>query len=564
MRQIPTKIIIFKLVILFLIILSFSQFSLHAKAFDDWNFAIISDTQTSQTNVYNVLFQDISKFDPKMTIHVGDLGWGDNGNEVYWGDYRYPPLKNILDLQYKNYTDQSNFHTPVEIHLATGNHDVRDLYTDYRMREEYINDLCLGKHYYWGDTNEDTSTHHEESTESLNPDLATGFLPFNGDINSDPSYCQPEAQDRKYSITRGNIKFLILDWTYSESIDNGIYAPHIDWIKNEVCNQPNPDEITLIFVHRNAKSENKDKDDIKGFSDLTFLVKKLDCDHNVKATFSGHSHVFNYLIYENVHLVKGSGMAMGIHDDDYSDYFLGEVTSDELKISRVKLADNSSTPSSPETLFTIAGNFDNYVSPQADVLKSDVEITLPGYKDYTSFPVRDDEMTASDIVDELSDQDVQVNYLATFQEGAWKSYKLQDEDDYIGQDFDINSGQGYLIYTNATDSNSITVNSAPIYTPSEITLSNGWNLVALQTPIGSPFDDNWESTTSNTLTAYSFLDILQAEGVDADAIFRFQNSRFSGVVYEGTDKFGANFDIENNEAYFIRVKGLSDRLIFQP
>ncbi|MBD3329710.1 hypothetical protein GF357_04420 [Candidatus Dojkabacteria bacterium] len=559
MNTIPRKIIQFSAIIT-LLLLSKTVVA----AFDDWNFVIFSDTQTPDTTVFDTLFQDMTQYDPKLAIHVGDLGWGDNGNSVIWGDFRYPPLKNFLDLQYKNYPNQTNFATPVEIHLAPGNHDIRDLNTDYRMREEYITDLCLDGHYYWGETNENPSDHHEESTASLDPNLAGGFIAFNGDINSDPAYCESEATNRKYSIERGNIQFLLLDWTFSESIDDGISAPHIDWIKNKVCNQPDPDVITLVFVHRNATSENKDADDITGFSDLTFLSNQLDCDHNVKAMFSGHSHVFNYLVNDGIHLVKGSGMAVGIHSDDYSDYFVGEVEDDKLTISRIKLADNSTDPFSAEKLFSIPGNFDNYESPQADIFKTDVQISVPGFKNYTSFPIKDTAINASDIVNELEDENVEVKYLATFQDGSWKSYKQQGEDEYIGEDFQIIHGQGYLIYSQATDSNTITLNSTPIHTPAKIKLQNGWNLVALQTPTGSAFFDNWESTTADSLTAYSVLDLLQEEGIAADAIFRFQNSRFSGVIYEGTEKFGANFNIENNDAYFIRVEDLSESITFQP
>lgn len=142
-------------------------------------------------------------------------------------------------------------------------------------------------------------------------------------------------------------------------------------------------------------------------------------------------------------------------------------------------------------------------------------------------------LTASTMIQNINSQGGQTTSVSTLQDGVWKTFVVRGGNEYSGEDFAVELGQGYFVKNN--NRSLFTFNGQDLVAPVKVSLKTGWNA------IGVPF-------AQNPLTAASLSDKTQSEVVN-----EFESSLWKGFVKKGDQQYGDNFDIQPNKGYILKV-----------
>ena len=154
-----------------------------------------------------------------------------------------------------------------------------------------------------------------------------------------------------------------------------------------------------------------------------------------------------------------------------------------------------------------------------------------------------DIISASQLIKLLNFNGQVVNKIAYYEGGRWISGvgNNKSENVYVGNDFSLVPGRGYLLEASLDSQTSLPILSFKTSIP--IALSSGWNLVGV-------------NGYKTSYTAKSFIDSINSvEGLTADNVTWWPTSkgRYEGLqVSEGTT-YGFDFPIAKDLGYFVRV-----------
>ncbi len=166
-------------------------------------------------------------------------------------------------------------------------------------------------------------------------------------------------------------------------------------------------------------------------------------------------------------------------------------------------------------------------------------ISLPGIVSING----NDIISASQLIKLLNFNGQVVNKIAYYEGGRWISGvgNNKSENVYVGNDFSLVPGRGYLLEASLDSQTSLPILSFKTSIP--IALSSGWNLVGV-------------NGYKTSYTAKSFIDSINSvEGLTADNVTWWPTSkgRYEGLqVSEGTT-YGFDFPIAKDLGYFVRV-----------
>lgn len=156
--------------------------------------------------------------------------------------------------------------------------------------------------------------------------------------------------------------------------------------------------------------------------------------------------------------------------------------------------------------------------------------------------------TASYLIQSVNNQYGDVLYSISYfnsSSGTWETLENRDGQ-MFGSDFQLTPGIGYVL--KAKIGISVSLQGRAITSPVPVSLSTGWNLIAIH-------------GADTSYTAESLLDSIDALGTtDADNVTQFNPSKYK---YEGLQKseddagemqvYGFDFELNNRAAYFVRV-----------
>lgn len=492
--------------------------------FTPWTFVIINDTHAKDQHFFDSYFQMIANENPNLILHLGDAGWNQHLNKI--SDYRYQPLKGIIDLQYRQLgMDKSIPFT--EIHFVPGNHDVQkiserpytlngvDTYENiFTLLDGTRNDICHGTHTYWGESNDNFNIHFGENYKSINHETAlkkTGYKAFNQDIINS-QYCSEKEMSSVYSIERGGIRFVIFGW----DITNNIEVPHkFNELKSEVCgytgNLP-----TVLLNHDGHRDVN--------------IVQALNCSDKFVAMFSGHTHFDKKEVVDGVPLFTETGLPYdGLESEEEirkaiiptngealdirSTMIVGYVKKNEVVFERwIDINKEKLEPTSKELFFTIKGNFTSYKNPYFTINKISIKkggnlINLPNYS----------------LEQLINDKDLIVSSLDS---GQWIFLSNKSN-------LEIPKGTGVYIKSKTDKEISLIGNFSNFDTS---TAKKGWNLIGI----------------TEYKTAKDFIN--SSENSDIATICDLKNNKFSCFLKRNNGFTGNDFKLDSQKAYLILKK----------
>lgn len=484
--------------------------------FKEWNFVIINDTHKIDNNYWDKLFTALSKENPSLIIHLGDLGWNQNNNGITWGDYRYQLEKGFIDQQYRNLmSDKSVPFT--EIHFIPGNHDIkkeRTINPDSPYRENVYSllpntydNFCKRTHAYWGNENEEYSKHFSKSIKDLgyeNVDKKTDFEPFNWDVLS-KSFCSKDSFSSVYSFERGGIRFVIYGYDIS---DNLYVESKFNELKKEVC-ESDSNLPVIILTH-------------SGSEDLK-TMEKLACPNKIVVGFAGHTHYYEKDLYNGIPLFSEIGI---LNTNNAAD----KGKDDTVIIARVKknkiiferwtnFNPQTSTPEKKENFFEVSGNFENYKNPY---------LTKNRYNFKKGAQLVNIPYLRADYLDaELKKTGIKYS-IAFFDSGKWQIYSSNKLEEILG-------GQGFLV----TTENDISIDLyGDVQEFSHDYLKKGWNLIGVK----------------KQNSAKAFLEQESKDNLKIEIISEYKSSGFRNLIFKNGSFFGEDFVLDDKKSYFIFVR----------
>jgi len=328
-------------------------------SFIPWNFAVISDSHNLDQNINQTVFSQIQSQNPDILFHVGDLGFNQYISKI--GDYRYYPLKGILDILYRGQFPQPPSN-PAEVHVALGNHDVANQPRPKKILESTYKNICLGQQAYWDPVDQDPCYHHSQP--QSDPVWQSGYLSFNPEIIKN-NFCQDNSTNYNYTFSRGNIRFILLGHIYTDN-----RQAQKDWFVSQVC-QPNDSSVSIAFIH-----------ELEDFAD-EFLTS-LTCPHNLKLVIGGHVHLYSYRLVNNIPALTMAGMAVSGQPDSCTphlypenDYLIFNVNQTYLSLNRIIWPNGQAYPNSAVNILTIPGSFSSYSYPGAVTTPTSAPTKIP-------------------------------------------------------------------------------------------------------------------------------------------------------------------------------------------
>ncbi len=491
--------------------------SLAGEQFEEWNFVIINDTHSKDFELFDAYYQAIANQNPKMVIHLGDLGWNQNGNRIYWGDYRYQPLKGMIDIQYRRLgMDDSLPFT--EIHIAPGNHDVKKVRTidkDTPQRHNIYTLLpgdhdiaCEGRYPYWGNAGEEFSTHFTPSVGEQgyeNIQKKDGFEPFNRDI-VDSRYCDDDDFSSVYQFERGGIRFVLFGYDIN---DNMGVERKFDELRNVVCNYDG-NAPTILLNH-------------DGHRDVATMVK-LDCPSKVNVMFNGHTHYEKKEMYGEIPLFSEIGILFTSSGADVGKddtMLVVNVKKNKVTFTRWRNLNRSTLqPQSKEVIFELKGSFSSYENPH--LVASEIALREP--HNLISMPTG----SIAEFIRKLRAEEVNAR-LSYYDSGRWN---------IISEDSVPDLPPGVGIYAGLGDDNILVEVMGKRENFDFANAAKGWNLIGI-----SDFE-----------SAKEFLERINTGEYNVSIISDYRQKGFKNLVYVGGQFFGEDFSIDSSRAYFVFIK----------
>ena len=420
----------------------------------------------------------------------------------------------------------------MEFHGVNGNHGAG---YNNAMNDKSRNIICLG---YWNDIRDEVIINGKRNyglpgeNEALNPEVQKLFsycVP-NGYLNLENiKYSFPSSSkfNQQYSFERGGIRFVITGYDVTTNKERG------EWLREELCKKHNS-STTIVLTHDPPFHSSSAPQFWNG------LIDTLDCDHRVSAVLGGHVHTYYLTEYKNVRYMTVSGMFFGEifpghplwNDEDpvpLSDHWIVNVYQNRLDF--VRYLWNGAGFSSEGVQMSILGNFFDYIHPEDKSFSQELDLSA-GYN-FISF-LGDSSMIVSEFVEIINENEKVFVSIAYFEEGKWKSYKINGGE-FVGENFPIKSNKGYLLKVNQPVQISIDVHPSEIDVD-EQGLEKGWSLFSIR----------------NNTDVKDYLDNDCSRNDSCDAVCTYENYRFKCFLKEGNTYYGNNFLLEEGKSYFVR------------
>ncbi len=149
--------------------------------------------------------------------------------------------------------------------------------------------------------------------------------------------------------------------------------------------------------------------------------------------------------------------------------------------------------------------------------------------------------TAEDLINQASDNGVEIQYISAFEGGRWYSGYSCSSDTCTGTNFSIVPGRGYVIY--ATNDGTITVPGYNLTSSVPVAFSSGWNLVGIH-------------GYTTAYTARTLIDsINKIEGLTSNNVswWPISKGKYEGLQVENNTEYGLDFAISPTNGYFVRI-----------
>jgi predicted phosphodiesterase len=295
-----------------------------------WSVGIIADTQTSDHAYIASLMGHIKAERPEMVVHLGDTHF-DWSNQFV--------LKAVAELV----DDEEG---GIEFHLAPGNHDMSNGLLKAHLRRAATQGVFrLDK----GPTFEGHGYLHSRVAAYVpdpllpvwNPDIVnhpawqTNLNVRFADLAGEPEHC-------RYVFKRGEIRFIICDWLYSDE--------QRQWLR-DIITRPDDSSVTIVFHHAHYMDK------------LTWYFEGLEGRHNVKLVLSGHDHRYHHEKRGDITYITSAGIARSGRD---CDAMILRVYRNYLRLDRYVIPEGASgaTVSRPSPIWMAEGNFTSYQRPE--------------------------------------------------------------------------------------------------------------------------------------------------------------------------------------------------------
>lgn len=311
-------------------------------------------------------------------------------------------------------------------------------------------------------------------------------------------------------------KLLSIEPIRSQLIDAGLVHP-IDWdtphfflpektyIPVENTNQQNLYSKVVSTVH--AQAQNEPSDEAQPFSSFIDVIE------------SGKYH-FKSDIYE-----------FGINDVEF--YFdEGEA----VRIAFFEDTNSNDTWDEGEPL----------IKPQKTIKLAKIETTAQyeigeGWQTiaFTNFK-KGTQLLASDFLQSVQNQGGQVNHIFTYADGKYYLFSMREDGSVYGKDFGLVPGKAYFIKSYKSITYQTTGNE--IAQSLSLELTPGWNLVGI-------FNFGKDMTAQQVLTQ------MNSKGIPAHVLSRYEDSKYSSLIYTNGKYYGWDFAISSHSGYFVKLDG---------
>jgi|GEM_PF-5553605 len=189
-----------------------------------------------------------------------------------------------------------------------------------------------------------------------------------------------------------------------------------------------------------------------------------------------------------------------------------------------------------------------------EVLEEYTEITLRKESDVAVYSLQtgwnmialpvfssEDINTASKLIGHFNDQGAGIVHLAKYTDAGFVMYtKRADEaDQEYNDDFNLIPGEGYFVLNYTRADVRLEGNKFDEEVPFRV--RNGWNLVGVY-------------TNEQKYSAEELLEDMNAQGIVADTVTKYDSGLYKNVVYVDDLLYGNDFSLYERNAYFIRVE----------
>ncbi len=148
---------------------------------------------------------------------------------------------------------------------------------------------------------------------------------------------------------------------------------------------------------------------------------------------------------------------------------------------------------------------------------------------------------ASDVISQAKTNDVDIEYISTFEGGRWYEAYSCSSDACTGTNFSIVPGRGYLV--KATNAGTITIPGYNLKSSIPVAFSSGWNLVGIH-------------GYTTAYTARTLIDsINKIEGLTSNNVswWPISKGKYEGLQVENNTEYGLDFAISPTNGYFVRI-----------
>ena len=136
-----------------------------------------------------------------------------------------------------------------------------------------------------------------------------------------------------------------------------------------------------------------------------------------------------------------------------------------------------------------------------------------------------------------------VEDIATYREGKFETFSVKkdinNEDVEVGNNFTILPGEAYFIKSINSGTASLVGYQYEGSLP--LSLLPGWNLVNI-------YNQDVES-----YQAFDVLKQMEDQGVVADTLSKWENSKYNSVIYSDNMEYGYDYKVFPTAGYFVRV-----------
>ncbi|MBD3280314.1 hypothetical protein GF389_02200 [Candidatus Dojkabacteria bacterium] len=146
--------------------------------------------------------------------------------------------------------------------------------------------------------------------------------------------------------------------------------------------------------------------------------------------------------------------------------------------------------------------------------------------------------TASELLDHFNNQGADVKHIAKYTDSGFEMYTKRENDQEFSNDYNIVPGHGYFVLN--YEPQEVKIKGRKFDEAIPFRVRNGWNLVGVY-------------TNEAPYTAEELLKDMEAEGIEADVVSKYEGGLYTSVVYEDDVLYGNDYNIFERAGYFVRV-----------